>query len=103
MNPSSHFACNNAFQLPESSENAFASECLKAFTCRAMSSAENYSTGSTFFVHADSKPITLLESLALSIFNFHSKSLSYDASKSGAEWWTQVIDSNHNIGMHWDR
>ena len=23
--------------------------------------------------------------------------------KSGAEWWTQVIDTDDDIGFHWDR
>eukprot|EP01034_Spumella_vulgaris_P024711 gene24711-31085_t len=29
--------------------------------------------------------------------------MTFDADKSGAEWWTQVIDSRDDIGFHWDR
>ena len=98
-----YFVCNDGFQVPLLCQEYFAIECLKAFTCKAISSSENYSSGSTFFVSACSKPNTLLENLALSIFRFHTSTVSFDANKSGAEWWTQVIDSEHNIGIHWDR
>ena len=28
----------------------------------------------------------------------------FDPTRSGAEWWTQVIDSTHDaIGLHWDK
>jgi hypothetical protein len=84
--------------------NGFIKDCSTAFTCRALAStADNYSTGATFFIGAGTQPRCLLESTALSIFKYYTKSLSFDASKSGAEWWTQVIDSRDEIGVHWDR
>jgi hypothetical protein len=27
----------------------------------------------------------------------------FDASRSGAEWWTQVVDIDDEIGVHWDK
>jgi|TARA_B100001142_G_scaffold7578_1_gene7520 hypothetical protein len=27
----------------------------------------------------------------------------FDPSRSGAEWWTQVIDARDEIGTHWDK
>ena len=33
----------------------------------------------------------------------HCAGASFDASKSGAEWWTQCIDPDDDIGLHWDR
>ena len=29
--------------------------------------------------------------------------LTYDPETSGAEWWTQVIDDEDEIGWHWDK
>ena len=99
----------DGFSLPNAndiiSNNSFIDDCSKAFTCRALSStADNYSTGATFFVSADSTPRCLLEKTALSIFRHYTDHLKgINPAKSGAEWWTQVIDSRDEIGMHWDR
>jgi len=98
---------SDAFSLTEDTsiaDNAFIKDCSSAFTCRALtSSADNYSTGTTFFIRADENPKCLLEEVALSIFKHYTADMSFDAMKSGAEWWTQVIDSEDEIGVHWDR
>lgn len=93
--------------------NLFIKDCKKAFTCRSLSKKgdKQYSSGSTFFIRANSEPRCLLESIALSIFKYHTGDNSsntqgvpeFDPSISGAEWWTQVIDHRDEIGMHWDR
>jgi hypothetical protein len=79
-------------------------DCAEAFSCRSIPDGnENYSTGSTYFAASDQNPRCFLEKLALSIFRFHTKNAIFDAEKSGAEWWTQVIDCRDDIGFHWDR
>lgn len=79
-------------------------DCAEAFSCRSIPDAnENYSTGSTYFVVSEQSPRCFLEKLALTIFRFHTKNAIYDPEKSGAEWWTQVIDCRDDIGFHWDR
>eukprot|EP00961_Rhodomonas_salina_P275503 3722235-Rhodomonas_salina.1 len=49
----------------------------------------------------------LEQKLAKSVFDFHTKDLTggedYDEDKSGAEWWTLVLDNQDDIGLHWDR
>lgn len=79
-------------------------DCKIAFTSRSIDSAdENYSSGSTFFLNAGAQPRCYLENLAMAIFRLHTKDAVFDATCSGAEWWTQVIDSRDDIGWHWDR
>ncbi|CAE8595943.1 unnamed protein product [Polarella glacialis] len=85
-------------------------DCEKAFTARATAKGASYSRGETFWVPAGAAPESLsaIERLALAIFHLHvpkgdSSGCSYDASRSGAEWWTQVIETEDDIGWHWDR
>jgi len=80
-------------------------DCRAAFTSRAIEAGDDddYSSGSTFFLAADAAPRCYLEFLAQQIFRFHTQDATFDASTSGAEWWTQVIDSRDDIGWHWDR
>jgi hypothetical protein len=82
---------------------ALLTDCAAAFTARAKGLGEELSAGATFWVPADAKSTTSLERLALQIFLFHSRDAISDVSKSGAEWWTQVIDTEDDIGLHWDR
>jgi hypothetical protein len=48
-----------------------------------------------------------LQKLAKSVFEFHTKELKagedFDAEKSGAEWWTLVLEAGDDVGLHWDR
>jgi hypothetical protein len=87
-------------------------DCLHAFTARSdlsdeeissVSSNEYHNSGSTYFQRSDLKPRCRLEELALSIFKFHTKNAKFKDKLSGAEWWTQVVDSDDDIGFHWDR
>ena len=93
--------------------DALRDDCLRAFTSRrsdvndddtsSVNSNEYHNSGSTFFQRSDLKPRCRLEELAMSIFRFHTKNAKFDAALSGAEWWTQVVDSEDDIGFHWDR
>ena len=66
-------------------------------------SNEYHNSGSTYFQRSDQEPRCSLEALALSIFNFHTKDATFRRDISGAEWWTQVVDSGDDIGFHWDK
>ena len=80
----------------------------RAFTAKALSaeSGETYSSGSTFFIRGSESANCLLEKLAKAVYEFHTVSVdgpAVDPTRSGAEWWTQVIDTRDDIGIHWDR
>lgn len=106
-------------------------DCARAFTSRSLSDSKEkeveeegsneeevvddeddaqYSTGQTFMIKPNEKPRSALEALALRIFHFHAKNRygenyleKFDSNNSCAEWWTQVIDNDSDIGYHWDR
>lgn len=79
-------------------------DCETAFNCRNIASKnQNYSVGATYFIRSNELATCNLESLAHQIFCHHTRGLSFDPSRSGAEWWTQVIDHRDDIGFHWDR
>ena len=79
-------------------------DCARVFDCKSVDeNDDNYSTGSTYFKLANEKPSCLLEYYAQSIFLYHTRGLAFDPNSSGFEWWTQVIDSDDDIGFHWDR
>jgi len=80
-------------------------DCETAFTSRAAKKGEQYSSGETFWVPAGGSepPATLLEELALAIFQLHAGKSEFDPEKSGAEWWTLVVDEGDDVGWHWDR
>jgi hypothetical protein len=81
--------------------------CKAVKDAKAVEKDADYSIGTTYFIRADETPSNLLEECALAIFRHHTSQLvnqqPYDANLSGAEWWTQVIDSRDDIGFHWDR
>ena len=78
----------------------FLSDCERAFTARDKEDGAAYSAGATFFVPAQMTPRCALEELALDIFKAHTKGLKegehYDPERSGAEWWTLVLESGDN-------
>ena len=78
-------------------------DCTTVFTAREAGEEGEYSAGSTFFVPADAAPKTALELLALQIFRYHARDAAFDPARSGAEWWTQVIETEADIAWHWDR
>ena len=87
---------------------ALVADCEAVFTARASADGETLSAGTTFWASAASAGgkkggVCALERLALSIFSHHTRNAEYNESTSGAEWWTQVIEEDDDIGLHWDR
>jgi len=79
-------------------------DCKTVFHARDNEETAVYSVGETFFVRADEQnPKSNLEALALDIFKFHASDLKYDPTRSGAEWWTLVLEGDDGIGWHWDK
>ncbi len=100
-------ALDGVFQDLEKCETKLHEDCRVAFTAKNAGGGA-YSSGSTFFIGALDTPRCDLERMALEVFNFHAERLGkagkkYDVDQSGAEWWTQCIDSRDDIGFHWDR
>lgn len=96
----------DALSMPSYQQReTFLSDCSTVFTARTKEDSESYSTGETFFLPALMKPRCALEALAHTIFHAHvdglqgtsngdgQKSLLYDPERSGAEWWTLVLDA----------
>ncbi|KAJ8908243.1 hypothetical protein NDN08_008334 [Rhodosorus marinus] len=82
----------------------FRHDCEQVFSVRAVRGDEEYSSGETYFIGAKEEPAAEVERLAKMIFDFHARnSIGVDLNKSGAEWWTQVIDADDDIGAHFDR
>ena len=92
------------------------SDCKAAFDIKSLNTgsssssssssnvnSDSYSVGSTYFIRANETPDCNLERLVKEIYSFHTAGIECDATSSGAEWWTQVIDSRDDIGFHWDR
>lgn len=85
---------------------SFLNDCSLVFTARTKEDSDGYSTGSTFFLPCLMKPRCALEALAQTIFRAHvdplgkcahedkggKSELVYDPERSGAEWWTLVLD-----------
>ena len=97
----------NALSISSDSHRmSFLNDCSMVFTARTKDDSVGYSTGSTFFLPCLMKPRCALEALAERIFRAHVDSLGeykdaedgkmkllYDAERSGAEWWTLVLDT----------
>lgn len=90
--------CHVAFTALNSHDEASDHDDLSS-----IGSNEYHNRGSTYFQRSDLPGRCCLEVLALSIFRFHTKDAHFNPALSGAEWWTQVVDSNNDIGFHWDR
>mmetsp|Transcript_6807 Transcript_6807/g.27821 ORF Transcript_6807/g.27821 Transcript_6807/m.27821 type:complete len:445 (+) Transcript_6807:182-1516(+) len=107
----------NAFALDDDdARRALLADCDEAFTARAATKRKGpYSSGKTYWLAADAEPRCALERLAKHVFDAHvgdavkrfvaneSSAQPFDASRSGAEWWTQVVDIDDEIGVHWDK
>ena len=100
---------SNAFSIPLDAHRAMLlNDCSLVFTARTKDDSDGYSTGSTFFLPCLMKPRCTLEALAQRIFRAHvdtmgelindegEKELLYDPERSGAEWWTLVLDTPSN-------
>ena len=81
----------------------FLKNCDIIFNGKSVEENSDYSIGSTYFIGSKEKPKSDIESLALSIFELHTRGLEFNKDLSGAEFWSQVIDARDNIGFHWDR
>ena len=107
----------NAFALDDdAARRTLLADCAEAFTARAATKRKGpYSSGETYWLAADAEPRCALERLAKHVFDAHvgdaverfvaneSSAQPFDASRSGAEWWTQVVDIDDEIGVHWDK
>mmetsp|Transcript_7759 Transcript_7759/g.17518 ORF Transcript_7759/g.17518 Transcript_7759/m.17518 type:complete len:431 (-) Transcript_7759:52-1344(-) len=107
--PRSPFASYaNALSIQSDTHKAsFLNDCSLVFTARTKEDSDSYSTGSTYFLPCHMKPRCALEALAQTIFRAHvdslgglkgaekdgEKKLLYDPERSGAEWWTLVLDT----------
>ena len=109
--PRSNFASyNQAITLSDT--GTILQDCSLVFTARTKEDSDGYSAGSTFFLPCQMKPRCALEALAQQIFNAHvdgcddisngdgeKKKLLYDPERSGAEWWTLVLDTPSRGGV----
>ena len=108
-NPFASYA--NALSISSNEHRAsFLKDCSLVFTARTKEDSDGYSTGSTFFLPCLMKPRCALEALAQTVFRAHVDSLGehkyvenngeskliYDPERSGAEWWTLVLDTPSN-------
>ena len=107
----------NAFALDDdAARRTLLADCAEAFTARAATKRKGpYSSGETYWLAADAEPRCALERLAKHVFDAHVGDAverfvandpsvpPFDASRSGAEWWTQVVDIDDEIGVHWDK
>lgn len=79
--------------------------CAAARSVHQVKSAE-YSEGQTFWIGAGDAPRCSLERAALEIFRFHTgvDGCTFDASRSGAEWWSLAMDAESSqVAWHWDK
>ena len=94
----------NSIIWTNESITSLCSDCRSCFTARAVRDSADYSDGETFFVRADTVPSTIIENFALSVFREHTKGMTFDPQRSGAEWWTLVVDADEGgVGFHWDK
>ena len=94
---------DGAISIAPDALSALCADCHAVFTARASGDGEGLSSGCTFWVGAGTTPTSAIERLALDIFEYHARNADFDAATSGAEWWTQTIDPDDDIGLHWDR
>jgi len=95
--------CFRSFEAVVHMDDRLVDDCKTVFTARETEKDQEYSSGETFFVRADTEPKSALERLAMDIFMFHAGSQVYDKNKSGAEWWTLVLDDDSDVTVHWDK
>lgn len=111
----------NAFALDDAAaRRTLLADCDEAFTARAATKKKGpYSSGETYWLAADAEPRCALERLAKHVFDAHTRDAvarfvrqqtsnesdaePFDRSRSGAEWWTQVLNNDDEIGVHWDK
>lgn len=90
----------------ETAPSLWADCCSAARSVRDVHSESEYSEGQTFWVGADETPRCSLEQAALDIFRFHTgvQGCTFDAKRSGAEWWCLAMDADTSqVAWHWDK
>jgi hypothetical protein len=102
------FRCLPAFLDPNAPGFAkLLADCRTTFTARTTRKGQKYSAGETYWLASNAEPRCALEQLAKDVFDLHTKHMTADvdfaASRSGAEWWTLVLDAEDDVGLHWDR
>mmetsp|Transcript_6137 Transcript_6137/g.9276 ORF Transcript_6137/g.9276 Transcript_6137/m.9276 type:complete len:460 (+) Transcript_6137:66-1445(+) len=92
----------SALKINKEQEENIIHDCDLTFTARTKEDSDAYSSGTTFFIPASMKPRCALEELALTIFQTYTKGLvsgkHFDVERSGAEWWTLVLDTTSENG-----
>ncbi|CAM9580047.1 unnamed protein product, partial [Chrysoparadoxa australica] len=81
-------------------------DCSKVCRVKAVEEEEEggeYSRGDTYWIQADAEPRCALEAIALNIFTEHCQKAKFNPACSGAEFWTQVIGREDDIGWHFDK
>lgn len=97
--PSGFTAWN--ISLPETAVKNLIEHCQDT---AARPATGQYSPGDTYWIAAGETAKNNYEALALEIFRKHTVGVEFDKERSGAEWWTVVIDSESSeVGLHWDR
>tara|TARA_B110001452_G_scaffold150988_2_gene125657 strand:- start:4118 stop:5149 length:1032 start_codon:yes stop_codon:yes gene_type:complete len=96
--------------IPRASVPALVADCEAAYvkvTTQTRLRGLKYSTNATYWVPANATPHSTLERLALRLFEHHTRGVEFDPTRSGAEWWSQVVSAHDagfgTIGFHWDR
>jgi len=102
------YRCFPSFLDPAASDLAkLIADCRETFTARTTRKGQKYSAGETYWLAASAEPRCALEKLARDVFDLHTEGkeagVDYDPGASGAEWWTLVLDSDDDVGLHWDR
>ena len=102
------YRCFPSFLDPAAADLAkLVADCRTTFTARTTRKGQKYSAGETYWLAKSAEPRCALEKLARDVFDLHTKGkeagVDYDPGVSGAEWWTLVLDSEDDVGLHWDR
>lgn len=90
--------------LPDRERLMLMSECVELFTASSRKKNSAYSEGQTFWTPADEKdPRLAIECFAIELFDRHTLGMEFDRSNSGVEWWPLVIESDADVGAHFDK
>lgn len=92
--------------LSQEEVDALRQECRLLFTAQSRQGADaKYSSGDTFWWPADgSTPCRwAMERFAQAVFQEHTRGLDFDAGNSGAEYWPLVIETDADVGPHYDK
>jgi hypothetical protein len=90
--------------VAEEERKTLLDECVQLFTAKDRRKGSGYSEGQTFWVSAtEEKPKLAIEAFALDVFDRHARGISFDRANSGVEFWPLVIESDDDVGAHFDK